>query len=63
MANTNQSEMTHREAAESCGLRLEHYGHGMQCHLFDGARIVFDGHMCDSWDFMRAQYGLAAEAA
>jgi hypothetical protein len=47
------NEPTHREAAESCGLRLEHYGHAMNCRLYDGERVVFDGHMCDSWDFMR----------
>lgn len=46
-------DLAHSEAAELCGLRLEHYGHGMNCRLYDGERVVFDGHMCDSWIFMQ----------
>lgn len=56
-------ELTHRKAAEACGLRLEHYGTSMRCRLYKGDHLVFDGHMCDSWECMRTHHGLAAKEA
>jgi len=57
------SKLSHGDAAAACGLRLEHYGHAMRCRLLDAGRVVFDGHMADSWDFMRTRYALARRSA